>query len=107
MRNGCQRLYKEGSISHELLGVSQQSRYQKVGHDLYNMNSQKKNFRQNLPFMFLVNYPNNNFFTCKVGFRLLGHKLCPCIIIAYKRRTKGFSIKFLVSHHFLVTAIIP
>ena len=40
MRNGCQRLDKEGSISHELLGVSRRSRYQKVGHDLYNKNSQ-------------------------------------------------------------------
>ena len=35
-----QRLDKEGSISHELLRVSQRSRYQKVGHDLYNKNSQ-------------------------------------------------------------------
>ena len=39
-RNGCQRLDKEGSISQELLGVSQRSRYHKVGHDLYNKNSQ-------------------------------------------------------------------
>ena len=61
MRNSCQQLDKEGSISHELLGVSRRSRYQKVGHDLYNKKSQEKNFRQNLPYIFLVNYPNNNF----------------------------------------------
>ena len=43
-QNGYQWLDKEGSISQELLGVSQWSRYHKVGHDLYNKNSQLKHF---------------------------------------------------------------
>ena len=55
-RNGYQWLDEEGSISQEVVRVSRRSRCQKVGHDLYNKNSQKRIPAKYFLYSLQINY---------------------------------------------------